>query len=71
MWKFHIVAILAFSGCTHFTFNKEMCTKIASEPNAVMPQECLPYIEEDAKKAFDNTKNKEQTSNEDIIEFSK
>ena len=71
MWKFYIIAVLFFSGCSHFTFNKQMCNQIASEPNAVVPQECMQYSEEDAQKAFDNTKNKQETSNEDIIEFNK
>ena len=71
MWKFYIVAVFIFSGCSQFTFNKQMCNEIASEPNAVIPQECMQYSEEDAKKAFDNTKNKQETSDEDIIEFSK
>ena len=69
MWKFYLIAILALSGCSHFTFNKQMCTQIASEPNSVLPQECLPYIDEDAKKAFDNINKKLGTSNEDAIEF--
>jgi len=69
MWKFYIIAVFIFSGCSHFTFNKQMCDKIASEPNSVIPQECMQYSEEDAQKAFDNTKNKQQTSDEDIIEF--
>ena len=71
MWKFYIIAVLFFSGCSYFTFNKQMCNQIASEPNAVVPQECMQYSEEDAQKAFDNTKNKQETSNEDIIEFNK
>jgi len=71
MWKFSIVTVLILSGCSHFTFNKQMCEQIASEPNAVIPKECMVYSEEDAKKAFENTKNKTQTSKEDIIEFNK
>ena len=71
MWKILIVAVFILSGCSHFTFNKQMCKEIASEPNAVIPQECMQYNENDAKKAFDNTKNKQQTSKEDIIEFNK
>ena len=71
MWKLSIITVLLLSGCSHFTFNKQICEQIASEPNSVMPQECKPYVEDDAQKAFDNTKNKVQTSDEDIIEFNK
>ena len=71
MWKFFIIAVFILSGCSNFTFNKQMCNKIASEPNAIIPQECMQYNEDDAKKAFDNTKNKQESSNEDIIEFNK
>jgi hypothetical protein len=47
-----------------------MCDKIASEPGATVPKECMPYLEEEAQKAFDKTKVK-QESKEDIIEFTK
>lgn len=52
------------------TFNASMCDKIASDPNAIMPQECRNYNEEEAQKAFDKTKHK-QESKEDIVEFNK
>ena len=71
MWKFSIITVFILSGCSHFTFNKQMCEQIASEPNAIIPQECMQYNEDDAKKAFEGTKNKQQTSDEDIIKFSK
>jgi len=53
------------------TFNASICDKIASEPNAVIPKECRNYLEEEAQKAFDNTKHKQQSSDDDIIEFNK
>ena len=71
MWKFSIITIFILNGCSHFTLNKQMCEQIASEPNAIIPQECMQYNEDDAKKAFEGTKNKQQTSDEDIIEFNK
>ena len=71
MYKLSIITVLLLSGCSHFTFNKQMCEQIISEPNSVIPRECKPYVEEDAQKAFDNTKGKVQTSDEDIIEFNK
>ncbi|MBU1927623.1 hypothetical protein KKG77_01345 [bacterium] len=70
MNKLYILAIFAFAGCSNMTFNANMCDKIASEPGATIPKECIPYIEEDAQKAFDKTKVK-QESKENIIEFTK
>jgi len=71
MWKILVVTSFIFSGCSHFTFNKQMCDQIASQPNAIVPQECMKYSEKDAQKAFDNIKNKHKTSNKDIIKFEK
>ena len=71
MYRLFIIAIFAFSGCSHFTFNTSMCEQIASDPHATVPQECRNYVEEEAQKAFDNTKHKQQTSDEEIIEFNK
>ena len=71
MWKFYIIAVLFFSGCSHFTFNATMCNQIASDPTATVPEECRIYNEEEAQKAFDNNKNTTTTSDEDIIEFNK
>ena len=59
---------LVFIGCSHFTFNKQMCSNIKIGDN--IPQECLPYVEEDIKKAFEAKQNK-QTSKKDLIEFNK
>ncbi len=70
MWKYYLAVLLVFGGCSGVTFNAAMCGKIASEPNAVMPEECRNYSEEEAQKAFDKTKHQQQ-SKEDIIEFSK
>jgi len=71
MYKIILVVASIFVGCSNITFNAAMCDKIASEPNAVIPQECRNYIEEEAQKAFDNTKHKQQSSDDDIIEFNK
>jgi len=71
MYKYYLIAtLLIFSGCSNMTFNASMCDKIASDPNAIMPQECRNYNEEEAQKAFDKTKHK-QESKEDIVEFNK
>lgn len=70
MNKLYILAILTFTGCSNFTFNATMCDQIASEPGATIPKECMTYVEEDAQKAFDKTKPK-QESKEKIIEFTK
>ena len=65
-----IVFISLFSGCSYFTFNATLCKQIASEPNVVLTDECRNYIEEEAQKAFDNTKETEQ-SEVDKVEFNK
>lgn len=69
MYKIYLLLPLLFSACSHFTFNAAMCDQIASDPHATMPAECRIYNEEDADKAFNNTKNKSMESNESI-EFS-
>ncbi|QFR50505.1 hypothetical protein FJR48_11770 [Sulfurimonas lithotrophica] len=58
------------SGCSNFTVNAAMCDKIASDPNAVVPEECRVYNEEEATKAFNKEKNKEFNP-EDSVEFNK
>ncbi len=70
MWKYYLVALFIFSGCSNVTFNATICDQIASEPNAVVPQECRKYSEEEAQKAFDKTQPKLE-SKEDIVEFNK
>ena len=69
MWKFYIVTVFIFSGCSNMTFNAQMCNEIARDPLATIPQECVKYNEEEAKKAFENT-SKKRESKEDL-EFKK
>ncbi len=69
MYKFLIITIFAFTGCSYFTFNASMCDQIASDPHATVPKECRNYVEEDAEKAFNNTFNK--TDDNESITFSK
>jgi hypothetical protein len=66
-----VVCSILFLGCANMTFNAAMCDQIASEPNAVIPKECRNYLEEEAQKAFDNTKHKREQSADDTIEFKK
>ena len=40
----------AFGGC-YFTVNAAMCDQIRTDPNAVVPKECLNYNLKDAEKA--------------------
>jgi hypothetical protein len=63
---------MLFTACSHFTFNASMCDQISSDPNAQMPSECRNYVEEEAQKSFDNTRN-ESTKQEDerILEYHK
>lgn len=70
MYKYLLATLLIFSGCSNITFNASMCNKIASDPQAVVPEECRNYNEEEAQKAFDKTKHKKE-SKEDIVEFNK
>ena len=70
MYKIAILVALSFSGCSYFTFNVAMCEQIASDPNAVMPQECQNYDKEKADKAFNKVVEEKKTSNKDI-EFDK
>ncbi len=65
---YSILFSLMFSGC-YFTFNAAMCDKIASDPNAQMPQECRDYNEKEAEKAFNKTKNNKTSQDEDVIKF--
>ena len=70
MWKLYLSAVFVLAGCSNITFNASMCDQIASDPHAVMPEECRIYNEEEAQKAFDKTKPKVE-SKEDIAEFNK
>lgn len=70
MKKLYFVLPLFFVSCSHFTFNATMCKEIASDPHSTVPEECRIYNEDEAQKAFDNTKNKRMESDESI-EFSK
>ena len=72
MYKLTLITLLLFSGCANFTINGTMCDQIASDPHATIPQECRNYNEEEAQKAYDNTKHKQQQGEIDqIIEFNK
>lgn len=73
MWKIAIIISMFFlGGCSHFVINGSMCDEIASDPHATIPKECRNYDKEEAAKAFDNTKHKQQQDEiEQIIEFNK
>jgi len=62
---------LLFSGCSYFKLSGAMCDKIASDPHRVIPQDCRNYNEKEAQKAFDQTKHKSSSSEEDKLEFKK
>jgi len=68
MYKLFIVIVLSISGCSHYKFNATMCDQIASDPHATVPQECRAYSEDEADKAFHNTKHTFKDSN-DTVEF--
>jgi len=66
MTKYLVFVILAFSGCSNITINGTMCDQIASDPNAVMPQECRDYNEKEADKAFHKVVEEKKVSDKDI-----
>lgn len=66
MYKIAILIALSFSGCSYFTFNAAMCDQIASDPNAVMPQECRNYNEEEADKAFHKVVEDKKVTDKDL-----
>jgi hypothetical protein len=70
MYRYYLVTLLMFSACSNITFNAAMCDSIASDPSAIMPKECRNYNEEEAQKAFDQTKHK-QESRDDVIKYNK
>ena len=66
MTKYLLATIpLFFSGC-YFTFNAAMCDQLASDPNAVMPEECRNYNEDEADKAFFKNKIEVEIDGEDV-----
>jgi hypothetical protein len=71
MWKYSLLTVFLFTGCSNFEFNFAMCDNIGSEQNPEMIEKCRNYNEEEAQKAFDNTKHKSSTKKEDVIEFKK
>ena len=66
MWKFYLLCTFAFSSCSNITINASMCDQIALDPLATVPQECRNYNEDEAQKAFDNTKHQQKIADEDI-----
>jgi len=66
MYKYLMIITLMLSGCANFTFNAVMCDKIASEPNAVMPEECKNYDEKKADKAFNKVVDDKKVSDTDL-----
>ena len=71
MLKITIASLVFLVGCSYFTFNASMCEQIASDPHAIMPEECRNYVEEEVQKAYDNTKHEKVESKEDLLEFNK
>jgi len=70
MYKTVIILAFMMSGCSNFTFNATMCEQIASDPSAVVPQECKNYDEKKADKAFNKVVDEKKISDKDI-EFHK
>jgi len=70
VYKVSLLAIF-FTACSSVTFNASICNEIASQPNAVVPQECRIYNEDEATKAFNNEKSKSSFDINDTVEFTK
>ena len=66
MYKLSILTALLLSGCANFSVNGTMCDQIASQPNAVIPQECREYNEKEADKAFNKVVDEKKVSDKDI-----
>ena len=66
MYKLTIILALLLSACSNFTINGTICEKIASEPNAVVPEECRDYDEKEAEKAFNKVVEDKKVSDKDI-----
>jgi len=66
MYKLTILTALILSGCSNFTINATMCDEIASQPNAVIPQECQSYDEKKADKAFNKVVDDKKISDKDL-----
>jgi len=72
MYKIILVSVvLFFSACStqKVAVNKQMCDKISKDPRDTIPQECIPYIEEEAAKASLNQD--KQVTPKESIEFTK
>ena len=70
IYKLAILPVLLLSGCSYFTFNAAMCDKIATDPQATVPQECRDYDKKKAEKASNRVIEDKKVSKKDI-EFSK
>jgi len=71
MWKYYLVTVFLFSGCSYFTISGTMCDQIASDPHSTIPQECRNYNEAEADKAFHNTKHHQNINDDEVIKFQK
>jgi len=71
MYKILMIATLLLSGCSNFKVTATMCDSINREPGTTIPEECRAYNKKKADEAFDNKRNKQIESAEDIIEFNK
>jgi len=71
MWKYLVIASFMFGGCANWEFNVAMCDKIATDPNAEIPEECRNYNEKEAQKAFDKVSKKKEESKDDIVKFNR
>ena len=71
MFKYSLALALFFSGCSYFEFNYAICESIGPNSDPSVIEKCRNYNEEEAQKAFDNTKNKPSSRDEDVLEFKK
>jgi len=72
MKKLLLLLTLLLSANAEITINATLCDKIATDPHSTLPKECKNYVEADAQKAFDNTKEKKGLEiTEDMLKFKK
>ena len=71
MWRYSLLTVFLFSGCSYFEFNFATCENVGPNSDPQMIEKCRNYNEEEAQKAFDGTKHKSSTKQEDVLEFKK
>ncbi|WP_457746831.1 hypothetical protein [Sulfurimonas sp.] len=65
-----LLAFVFFANCSNIKITPVICEELASQPGAVIPDECRDYSEEEATKAFNKVVDEKKVSDKDL-EFSR